>query len=222
MKKSTPRLSLLACLGLTLGLVSACASDPKPPPTAEAVADGEALPPPPPVPAQLASTDSPAAAAPPPGPPSSPALEPLTDAQIAKVSELVNTAELEQGKLAQTKAKAPAVKKFAAMMVKHHGEALREQAKIVKRLSLKSDDSATSAQLKTDGENTHAGLKKADAANFDSAYVTSQIEGHQNALDLIDAQLIPSAKSPEVSDALRQARTIVAQHLSDAKALPAK
>jgi putative membrane protein len=231
MKNSSPRLRLLACIGLTLAFAPACASDQKRAPTAEEVRDGEALPPAPPVPAEPASTNSPtaptvpggtAAEAPPPAPAALPAQEPLTEAQIAKVSELVNTAEVDQAKLAQTKAHAPAVKSFATMMAKHHGEALREQAKIVKRLHINSDDSATSAKLKTESETTLANLKKADAAAFDAAYITSQIDGHQKALDLLDAQLIPSAKTPEVSDALRQARAIVAQHLSDAKALQAK
>jgi putative membrane protein len=228
MKNSSPRSSLVVCVGLALAIAPACASDQKRAPTAEEVRDGEALPPAPPVPAEPASTNSPtaptvpggsAALTPPPAPTDLPAQEPLTEAQIAKVSELVNTAEVEQAKLAQAKAKAPAVKSFAAMMAKHHGEALREQAKIVKKLRINSDESATSAKLKTDAETTLATLKKADAAGFDAAYITSQIEGHQKALDLLDAQLIPSAKTPEVGDALRQARAIVAQHLSDAKAL---
>lgn|GEM_PF-84905 len=228
MKNPSPRLRLFACIGLAVAFTPACASDQKRAPTAEEVRDGEALPPAPPVPAEPASTSSPTAptvpdaavpVAPPPAPAALPAQEPLTEAQIAKVSELVNAAEVEQAKLAQTKAKAPAVKNFAAMMAKHHGEALREQAKLVKRLHITSDDSVTSAKLKTDADATLATLKKADAATFDAAYVKSQIDGHQKALDLLDAQLIPSAKTPEVSDALRQARAIVAQHLSDAKAL---
>jgi putative membrane protein len=229
MKNSSPRSSVVVCVGLALAIAPACASDQKRAPTAEEVRDGEALPPAPPMPAEPASTNSPTAPTvpggtatvtpPPPAPAALPAQEPLTEAQIAKVSELVNTAEVEQAKLAQAKAKAPAVKNFAAMMAKHHGEALREQAKIVKRLRINSDESATSAKLKTDAETTLATLKKADPAGFDAAYITSQIEGHQKALDLLDAQLIPSAKTPEVSDALRQARAIVAQHLSDAKAL---
>jgi putative membrane protein len=230
MKTSLPRSTVVVCVGLALAFAPACASDQKRAPTAEEVRDGEALPPAPPVPAEPASTNSPTAPTvpggtaavtppPPPAPAALPAQEPLTEAQIAKVSELVNTAEVEQAKLAQAKAKAPAVKNFAAMMAKHHGEALREQAKIVKRLRINSEDSATSAKLKTDAETMLATLKKADPASFDAAYITSQIEGHQKALDLLDAQLIPSAKTPEVSDALRQARAIVAQHLSDAKAL---
>jgi putative membrane protein len=231
MKNSLPRSSVVICVGLAFAFAPACASDQKRAPTAEEVRDGEALPPAPPVPAQPASTNSPtaptlpggtAAVSPPPAPTSLPEQEPLTEAQIAKVSELVNTAEVEQAKIAQARAKDPAVKNFAAMMAKHHGEALREQAKIVKRLRINSDDSATSAKLKSDAQATLATLKKADAASFDTAYISSQIDAHQKALDLLDAQLIPSAKTPEVSDALRQARAIVAQHLSDAKALQTK
>jgi len=76
----------------------------------------------------------------------------LSQSQIAMVTELANTAEIEQGKLAQTKAKAPAVKKFAAMMVKHHTEAKNEQAKLFKQLSLTPTQSQLSTQLKADAD----------------------------------------------------------------------
>lgn len=230
MKKRLPvRLGLLVCVTLPFAaLVPACASTQKPEPTAEEVRDGEALPPAPPVPAEPASTNSPtaptvpggAAAATPPEPP--PAKEVLTEGQMVKVGELVNTAEVEQGKLAQAKAKAAGVKKFAAMMIKHHGDALREQAKLAKKLGLTPTDSATAAMLKADGEKTLETLKKTDAAGFDAAYVASQIDGHQKVLDLIDTQLLPAAKTPEVVDTLRRARAGVEQHLNEAKALQTK
>jgi putative membrane protein len=227
MKNSLPLFNLLNCAGLALIVLLACAS--RQSPTAEEVREGKALPPAPPVPAEPGSTNSPTAPTVPGG--ATAATEPtstvraqdaLTEAQIAKVSELVNTAEMEQAKLAQTKAKAPAVKNFAAMMIKHHGEALQQQARIAKKLNINSDESPTSAKLKTDAESTLATLKKADAATFDAAYIKSQIDGHQKALDLLDKQLIPSAKTPEVTEALQHARTVVAQHLSDAKALQQK
>lgn len=205
----------------------ACASSQKPAPTAEEVRDGEALPPAPPVPAEPASTDSAtaptvpggAAASPPPEPP--PAKELLSEGQLAKVSEVVNTGEVEQAKLAQAKAKTPGVKKFAAMMIKHHGDALREHARLVKKLGLTPTDSATAASLKEDGEKTLETLKKTDAGGFDTAYVASQIEGHQKVLDLLDTQT-SAAKNPEVADALRRARAVVAQHLQEARDLQAK
>lgn len=205
-----------------------CASSQKPMPSAEEVRDGEALPLAPPVPAEPAATNSPtaptvpggaAAASPPPEPP--PAKELLTEAQLAKVSEIVNTGEVEQAKLAQAKAKTPGVKKFAAMMIQHHGDALREHARLVKKLGVTPVDSATAASLKDDGGRTLETLKKTDAAHFDTAYVASQVQAHQKVLDLIDAQM-PAAKSAEVADALRRARAVIAQHLEEARALEAK
>jgi putative membrane protein len=114
------------------------------------------------------------------------------------------------------------VKKFADMMVRHHGEALREQAKIAKKLSLGSEDSAIAAKLKAEGETTLETLQRASKEGFDAAYAQSQVEGHRKVLELLDTQLIPAAKSREVVDALRQARAVVEQHLSEARALPTK
>ncbi len=219
--------SLSLLLSLSLLSVSACATDQKRAPTSEEVAEGEALPPPPPVPAQPASTDSPTAPTAPAASaasaaPEPPALEALTEAQMAKLSELVNTAEVDQAKLAQRRAKAPAVKRFADMMVNHHNQALREQAKLVKKLNLSPADSATAMALRSDGKKTLETLKSAPAADFDAAYLKSQVDGHQKVLDLLDTQLLPSAKTPEVADALRKGRAAVEEHLSEAKALQAK
>ena len=218
---------LLGCLAaLSFALAPACAGDQKHV-TAEEVREGEALPPAPPVPAQPASTDSPTAPTVPGGaataapPPETPAKEALTEGQIAKIAELVNTAEVEQGKLAQGKAKSPAVKKFADMMVKHHGDSKQEQAKLFKKLNLTPADSATAASLKADGEATLKTLKEADAASFDAAYAKSQVDGHQKVLDALDAQLLPSAKTPELAEGLRKMRMTVEAHLTEAKQLQA-
>jgi len=208
-----------------------CASDQKSAVTAEEVRDGEALPPAPPVaspappvppaPAPSAASSGVQASAPAvaPATETTPARETLTEPQIAKVTELINTAEVEQAKLAQRRAKAQAVKQFADMMIKHHEQARREQAKIAQRLKLTPADSSTADKVKADGEAQLAKLKAADAASFDSAYITSQIDGHQQALDLLDAQLIPSAVTAEVVNALRTARALVEQHLRDARNL---
>lgn len=228
------RSGLLGCIAFSLaGFAPGCASDQKPTATAEEVRDGEALPPAPPVPPHPASTDSPTAptvpggaaaaeAAPPPAPPPTPAKAALSEAQIAKLSELVNTAEVEQAKLAQRKAKAPGVRKFADKMVEHHGSALREQTKLLKKLNLTPATSSTADTLKADAEKTLANLQKADAASFDETYVRSQIDGHQKVLELIDTEAMPAAKTPEVIDALRAGRGMVEQHLKEAQALQAK
>lgn len=230
--KNRHSVTALTSLALSLALgafVPACASDQKRAPTAEEVRDGEALPPAPPVPADYASNDAstttsannqpaaPAADEPPPAP----AKEALSEAQVAKITELVNTAEVDQGKLAQGKAKAANVRKFADMMVKHHGDAKAEQAKLFKKLNLAPADSATAATMKTDGEQTLETLKKTDANGFDAAYAQSQIDGHQKVLDALDSQLLTAAKTPELAESMRKMRATVESHLSEARKLQA-
>lgn len=216
------QLTLVIAYSLTF-TAAACVSEHKRAPTAQEVADGEALPPAPPAPPQSAATAAaPAAPADATGNPADKAVEALSEGQMAKVSDLVNNGEVAQAKLAQRKSKNTAVKAFADKMVKHHEQALREQAKLVKKLNVTLADSSTAASLKTEGDKTLKSLEESDAAGFDALYVKSQIEGHQKALDLLDTQLIPSAKTPEVVDALRKGRAVVEHHLAEARALPTK
>lgn len=225
-KLKAPLGALLLCSApFSLGaLAPACASDQKSSVTAEEVRDGEALPPAPPVPAHPASTDSPTAPTVPDGaasatPPTASTAAALSEAQIVKLSQLVNTAEVEQGKLAQRKATSPAVRQFAGKMVEHHTAALREQEKLMKKLNLTPADSPTAATLKADAEKTLANLQQTDGTGFDAAYVRSQIDAHQRALDLIDTEALPVASTPELADALRAGRGAVAEHLKQAQAL---
>jgi putative membrane protein len=225
---------LWAMLFVTTG-AGGCASDQKHAPSAEDVANGEALPAAPPVPAQPASTDSPAtapapvvnaAAAAPTSPSSAGAPnagsaqpEALTEAQVALVAELANGAEVDQGKIAQGKAKSPAVKKFADMMVKHHSEAQQEQTKLFKKLNLIPADSPSATELKTDADKTTASLRSASPADFDSVYVAAQVDAHQKVLDALDNKLLPAARTAELKEGLRKMRTTVEAHLSQAKTL---
>lgn len=219
------------------GAFAGCASDQKHAPSAEDVANGDALPPAPPVPAHPASTDSPATA---PAPvvnaatnsPSSvggggsssttPDQETLTEAQVARFSELANTSEVDQGKLALTKAKTPAVKKFADMMVKHHTEALQEQTKLIKKLNVVPAESASATALKEDGDKTLKTLQEASNADFDRTYIATQVDVHEKVLQALDNKLIPAVRTPELQAGLRKMRTTVEAHLSQAKTLQAQ
>lgn len=229
MRPSSQRVAWLVGAAIACAsFVAACGSSQKPAPSAEQVRDGEALPPAPPVPAQPADTNSPTAPTVPaeavaatPNKDAEPAKATLSDGQLARLTELVNKAEIEQAKLAQSRSKSPAVKKFAAMMIKHHGDALGAQERLVKKLNVTPADSEVAGTLKADSEKTLDTLKKSDAAGFDKAYAQSQIDGHQKVLDLLDKHA-PSAATPEVADLLRKARDYVEQHLREAQALPTK
>jgi len=144
--------------------------------------------------------------------------EVLTDEQIAQITDDANSAEIEQGKLAQNKAKDARVKDFAARMVKHHGEAKDKQAK----LKLKTDSSDTARKLENDAKTTLASLKDDSAANFDRDYITDQITEHQQVLNTINNQLLPQVKSAELKNYLNEIKPTVEMHLKSAQDLQRK
>jgi putative membrane protein len=151
----------------------------------------------------------------------SPAREQLSEGQIAMVAELANTSEIEQGKLAQGKAKSPSVKKFAAMMVQHHTEAKTEQAKLFKQLNLTPTQSQTATSLKQSSETATSELRSTATA-FDQRYVDSQIEAHEQVLETLDNQLIPAATDPSLKAGLNKMRATVEAHLREAKSIQAE
>jgi len=141
----------------------------------------------------------------------------LSQAQIAKVTELANSGEIEQAKVAQTKAKSPSVKKFAAMMIKHHGEAKTEQAKLYKKLDLTPSSSETANLLQADSDKALGKLRAADGAAFDQAYIQGQVEAHQKVLETIDRELLPAATDQALVSELNKMRATVEAHLVEAK-----
>ncbi len=143
---------------------------------------------------------------------------PLNDAQIARITNDANSAEVEQGKLAQGKAKNARVKKFAERMVKHHTEAKDKQAKL--KLATATSDRAM--KLESDARKTLGDLKENADASFDAEYMAAQVKEHQEVLDTIDNELLPSAKNEDLKSYLKEIRPTVESHLKDARDIQSK
>lgn len=141
----------------------------------------------------------------------------LSQAQIAQVTDSANSGEVAQAKIAQTKAKSPLVKKFAAMMIKHHSEAKTAQSKLYKQLDLTPTPSETSATLQADSDKALGKLRDADSASFDATYIEGQIDAHQKVLDTIDTRLLPGATDQALTAELKKMRSTVEGHLAEAK-----
>lgn len=143
----------------------------------------------------------------------------LSEGQVAMITELVNSAEIDQAKLAQTKAKTPSVKRFANMMIKDHTEAKNAQAKMYKSLNLTAADSDRATGLRDGAAKTLAQLRAEDGIQFDMAYIDSQIAQHQQVLDILDHDLIPAAADQVMMDGLDKMRGTVTAHLKQARTL---
>ena len=169
-------------------------------------------------PASAPGTTTPAAA--PSTPPATPSVETppaLSDEQILHVAHTANTGEIEQAKLAQSKAKDARVKKLAAMMLKDHTEADAKGTAIAKKANLTPAANPTSASLESDAQSATASMKSLTGADFDKAYVDIQVKEHQAVLDTIDQKLLPAAKNADVKAFLSEVRPKIAMHLQHAQ-----
>jgi putative membrane protein len=143
----------------------------------------------------------------------------LTDNQILGFTHAANAGEIEQGRLAQRKAKDSKVKAFAAMMVKEHTDADNKGQALAKKANLKPEPSPTTESLKTGAEAATSTLKSEMGADFDRSYVDTQVKEHQDVLDTLDQKLIPSATNADLKTYLADVRAAVAMHLQHAEDL---
>lgn len=137
----------------------------------------------------------------------------LSDAQIAAITDGANSAEIEQAKLARSKSKNQKVLQFASMMISHHSEAQKKQAK----LNIAPAESPLSAQMTTDANQVLTSLKEKTGSEFDQAYLRSQVDEHQTLLDTLNTRLLPSASNPELKAYLQEIKARVEQHLEAAR-----
>jgi putative membrane protein len=122
-----------------------------------------------------------------------------------------NMAEVETGKLAQSKASSDDVKKFAGHMVEDHGKMLQEQQTMA---------NAKGVQLPKQPKKEHqSALKKLEGMSgetFDRAYMDQMVKDHQKTLKLVQ-ETAKNAKDPELKQAAENAAPDVQKHLAMAK-----
>jgi putative membrane protein len=137
----------------------------------------------------------------------------VSDMVFLKSLSMGNRAEVELGKLADSRASAPGVKSFAQHMVKDHSDAGGRLASAAR---------AAKVDLPKDLDPEHVAareeLGKLNGRDFDLKYVDAQIKDHQKATEL----LIYEIGNGQSSDARRfaaQTLPTVMEHLEMAKSL---
>jgi putative membrane protein len=141
----------------------------------------------------------------------------VTDAQIASVMKTANDAEISAAKLATKQAQNNEVKGFAKQMIKEHSKNEKDGKDISKKAGIKMEDTEMSKTLKQDADKKTADLKSLKGAEFDRAYMASQIDMHEQLLAQLNDKFIPNAQNEQMKSFLEQTKTHVQQHLDHAK-----
>jgi len=133
------------------------------------------------------------------------------------VLHAANLAEMEQARMAQKKAKNGRVKRFAAMMLKDHGEADAKGTDVAKKANASLAPSETSNRLENDAKQISSSIATPKGAEFDRAYIDGQVQEHRALLDAIDREFLPAVRSPDVKELLQTVRARVQSHLQEAE-----
>jgi len=90
----------------------------------------------------------------------------------------VNLAEIEIGKLAQTKSTNPEVKKFGKMLVDEHTKSASEVSVLAKAKNFTLPTSLTE-----EGQDEYKKLNEKSGLDFDKKFADMMIDGHEKAID---------------------------------------
>jgi putative membrane protein len=142
----------------------------------------------------------------------------LSTPQISAILSASDSAEINPSKLAQQKAQNPQVKEYAQRMIKDHGMLEDSLRALERRENISPAPNPISQQLHSQTQSTMTRLQSLSGAEFDQAYMQAMVQSHQEALNMIDNQLLPATQDPQLRMALsQQVRPIVMSHLEAAR-----
>ncbi|WP_428229307.1 DUF4142 domain-containing protein [Flavobacterium sp.] len=125
----------------------------------------------------------------------------------------VNLAEIEIGKLAQTKSTNPEVKKFGKMLVDEHTKSASEVSALAKAKNFTLPTSLTE-----EGQEEYKKLNEKSGLDFDKKFADMMIDGHEKAIDKLQ-KATKDAKDEDVKLWASNNIAPLTAHLEHAKLL---
>lgn len=128
----------------------------------------------------------------------------------------INEHEIAAAEQARSKGVDGDTRAFADLMHSEHGKNLAE----TQALAPAAPDSSPQVKQQRDkGEAELDTMGKLEGDAYEEAYADAMVKGHDEALKMLDTQLIPSAQDDAVKRHFNTTREHVAAHLEKAKAL---
>ena len=129
-----------------------------------------------------------------------------------------NKLEIQQAQAAAKKATTPTVRQYAQQLLKDHKANAQKLQQVAKQAGVTLAD--TGAQTTTESQSATMGeLEGKSGKEFDQAFIAAQITAHEQNIDKIRNQLLPSTDQPAVRDYLQQTASAMEGHLASAKQL---
>ncbi len=147
------------------------------------------------------------------------AVSQLSNGQAADVVQTINTGEINEAQLALTKASDASVKQFANQMITDHTTSMAHFVTILEQQHLTRANNPISDQLKMQTATELNMLGMLSGSAFDVAYMTGQVKDHDDALRVIDAQVLPNVTNEALRTEIVAFRATVNTHLERARVI---
>lgn len=131
-----------------------------------------------------------------------------------------NTIEIEMGRLGEERG-SPAVKKYAAMLIKDHSAADQKAMQLARAKGIALDERPVpAAEMSRHDEHMKKmeSLRKLEGAAFDREFLTAMVDGHTAELGWVTSSMA-SIRDAKLKAHLTKVKTTVTKHADEARAL---
>ena len=144
---------------------------------------------------------------------------PLTEAQSVDVLGASSHGEISLARYALGRARQQQTRDLAQMMIDQHTVAQAEVERWAQTASVVAAPNDVTPAIERAVATVRASLESTPDDQFDTAYVRSQVEMHQDALRILDEHVVPGARDARFRALVATIRGGVATHLAHARAV---
>lgn len=144
----------------------------------------------------------------------------LSDAQIADILAAADMGEIMTATTVQPRLSTAGIVAFARMMVSDHTMSSQNLMMLTTRLGIVPVPSTLSTMLRDNAATMNAQLATMSGVALDRAYISGQVQVHQQVLSIIDTALLPNVMNADLRTAIMgMVRPMVMMHLQMATSL---
>lgn len=141
-----------------------------------------------------------------------------SDAELTMLISFIHQREVDLSQIALDKAESPDVKRYAEQLIEEQSQS--EQIGAGSRGSkFKMESCPRCRELDKSSTEVSGALEEEEGAEFDRAFIWSQISFHRRALELLDTPRVASAEDAEIRTRVEATRADVEQRLTEAEQL---
>ncbi len=148
-----------------------------------------------------------------------PSSAPLTEAESVDALTSLNHGEISLARYAIERARTPIARDLAQMMMDQHTDAQANVAAWAQTAAVAPVANDVTRTIEGSLTTVRSRLDSTPDADFDVAYVRSQVEMHQDALRILDERILPGAHDEHFRALATTIRSAVAMHLAHARSI---